>query len=153
MQPEANPVISSTWAVLLPIALTVLTSVLVWVMAQVGKLMKARASTSRFGAIALRGGEFAASVVADLEATLKASLQEKAKDGLTKEEIYQLRDEALQRVKVILGDRGLKELAAAGGVLMGAPLDMYLSGVIEQQVSNLKKTSEVVAVVKDTPKT
>jgi hypothetical protein len=80
--------------------------------------------------------EFAALVVADLEATLKPELALATADGtLTTAEVAKLRDVALARVKALLGSAGLAQLRRV--LPSDAAVDVAITGAVEREVVKL----------------
>ena len=76
-------------------------------------------------------------VVHDLEATLKRELAKAAEDGeLSKAEITHLRQIALERVKTVLGEKGLGELGSVMGIARGV-VDQFIQGHIEKSVAQI----------------
>jgi hypothetical protein len=120
-----------------PILFTAVAALLAKVLFFLGKKLDAQAESSKLAAVGAKFAHFAEVVVADLDATLKPQLKEATKDGvLTAAEIAQLRTVALDRLKKLAGEHGIKELQ---GVLdFGATqVDGYLTGLVESTVDKL----------------
>jgi hypothetical protein len=131
----------------LPPLFTAVMGALVWAAGKGGAYLGAKESESKLARIGGWALHLAMGVVADLEATLRPALGQAAKDGkLTKEEMLQLRDAALKRLKELLGERGLGELQKVLGI--AAPqLDAYLMGLIERAVDLLPASVQKPGVV------
>lgn len=108
-----------------------------WALTQLGLWASSKWKDSKVSAVVSRVTHFAGVVVQDLEATMRPELAKAAEDGhLSPEEGRHIKKVALDRLKSLLGEKGLGELKSLLGVF--APtLDQYLSGVIERQVAAL----------------
>lgn len=122
-----------------PVLFTGLATILGIGFAKLFKLVDAKAGESKIamvGAKVLHLGEVA---VKDLEATLKPMLAEACKDGvLTRAEFQTLREAGIGRLKMLLGDAGIKELGDVLGIFGDMALHAYLGGVVEKQVAAIQ---------------
>lgn len=140
-----DALLSTFIQVVLPVLATGLTAVLTWVFAQLALKLGTQKGASKLALVGEKAFHFAQVVVAELDATLKPKLQEMSADGvLTAAEIGQLRDIALNRIKELLAERGLKELQNVLG-LVGPQLDVYLRGLLERAV-DLKNAAAPVKI-------
>lgn len=87
--------------------------------------------------------EFARVIVADLEATMRPRVALAGRDGkLTAEEAASLRHVALGRLKALIGEQGLAQLAGALG-LAAPQLSDQLVGYLERALLELKAVKAV----------
>jgi len=83
-------------------------------------------------------------VVADVEQTLKPVLVAAAKDGvLTPAEWKQLRDEALKRFWVYIGDQGKKDITSVLGILAPS-VEGFVGSILEAAVNKQPSAPEVL---------
>ncbi len=113
-----------------PIVGTALSALLGMVLTEARKHFKSAASTSALD----RLERVALLAVHDVEQTIMPGLKAAAADGkITREEAVGLRLAALNSVKKILGDQGLKEMRAAN-----EDLETVLGHIIEAKVRELR---------------
>lgn len=121
----------------LPPVLTALGLGAAWVLTTVGAWAQAKWKDSKIADIVTRVSHFAGVVVQDIEATLRPEIHLALQDGaLTRPEAERLKTIAMDRLKTMLGQKGLDELTSRLGVAPKAA-DAYLSGVIEKRVAAL----------------
>lgn len=121
----------------LPPVLTALGLGAAWVLTTVGAWAQAKWKDSKVVDVVARVSHFAGVVVQDIEATLRPEIHLAVKDGqLTRPEGERLKTIAMERLKAMLGAKGLQQLSSRLGVAPPA-LDAYLSGVIEKRVATL----------------
>lgn len=131
---------------ILPVLFSGLAMLLGWVFVKLKTLLEARAKESRLAAVGFKMASFADLVVQDIEANLKADLQAATQDGvLTPEELKFLRARAIERLKIILGQHGVKELGDVLGIVGQQAIDMFLGGMVEKAVAKLPSGPEVPA--------
>ena len=108
-----------------------------WALLALRKKLQAQAAESTLAQVGLRVTAVVDAVVHDLEATLKRELAKAAEDGeLSKAEITHLRQIALERVKTVLGEKGLGELGSVMGIARGV-VDQFIQGHIEKSVAQI----------------
>lgn len=116
---------------ILPLLLTALGGVAVWALAQLTLWLREKATTSKVARIGGVVADLAASIVAELNATLRPQLEAALKDGvLTDVEKTQLKTTALNILKTKL-PAGTQALATS---VFGAAVDTWLSGHVERAV-------------------
>ena len=126
-------------------------------LAALSKKLLSQDKATVIGTVMGKVAEFASLVVADLEATLKPQIAGATKDGqLSVAEVTQLRNAALERLKTMLGQKGLEQLGRAG--IAPPAVDAALHGVIEREVAKLSAlkhaaTAAVTTVVSAGPLT
>lgn len=122
----------------LPILATGIGLLGAWALAKLAQKLDSDGKGSKVARLGAWAAHLASTVVADLEVTLRPKLKASTADGkLTPEEVKQLRDEALARLKALAGEKGLEELRKALGI--AAPeLDKYLLGLLEKAVGGLR---------------
>lgn len=126
----------------LPLLATALSGLLAFALKALVAWLNSKAETSKGAAIAAKVAHFSELVVADLEATVKPELQKALADGkLTLEEKEGLKNLALERVKLLLADKGLGELQAVLGLLT-PQIELYLSGAIEKALAGIKTSPQ-----------
>lgn len=124
-----------------PPVLTALGLGVAWLLTTAGQLAMAKWKDSKIAIAVERVTHFAGVVVQDIEATMRPEVQTALKDGhLSPSEAQHLKAVALERLKTMLGQSGLRELTGVVGVFAPS-LDAYLSGVIEKQVARLPTPS------------
>lgn len=112
--------------------LTVLGPLLVALAFKAVQLVSAKTSTSKVAAVAAPFAELAASVVANLDKTLRPQLQAALADGvLSAGEKQLLRDTALARLK----EQAPSGLLKAAQSVFGPMLDTWLAGLVERSVT------------------
>lgn len=95
--------------------------------------------------VALKAEHYAEIVHAEIDATMKPSIEEKLKDGkLDDAEKAELRAEALALFKKIAGTAGLAELSSVMG-LAGEGLDRFINGLVEKQVDKANALAASIA--------
>jgi hypothetical protein len=111
------------------------------------KLQALKIGSERTDAAVDRALEFARLVVADLEATMRPAVAAAGADGkLTPEEAAKLRAVAMDRLKALMGQHGVTELAGTLNIL--APqVSEVLGGYLERAVLELKATKALAAPV------
>lgn len=130
---------------LLPVLATGLAALLGLALKSLRDMLSARASESKLHTVSARVAHFVSVVVADIEKTVKPELEAASKDGvITAEEGAKLKALALERVKKLLAEHGMKELQGVLGIV--APqVEVYLSGLIEKAVSQLPRPQTALA--------
>lgn len=119
---------------LLPVLMTGLSALLAWGMKLGVDWLKAKGETSKAMLAIATMAEGARSVVANLEATIKADMLEAAKDGvITKEEGARIKAHAMDELKKMPAP--LLKTAAS---LFGGNVETYLGGLIERTVTAQK---------------
>jgi hypothetical protein len=102
------------------------------------KFIGLKIGSAKTDAIVDRVAGFARLIVLDLEATLRPTLRAVTADGkLSPQEKVQLRGEALARLRGLLGEHGMTELAGVLGVAAPKLADVLL-GHIETAVLEMK---------------
>ena len=147
-QPPAaqSPVLTAVLQYVVPALITVLGPLAIWALGQLAVFLKAKSSESKVFSVLSVVTDAAASVVAELNVTLKIQLQAALADGvLTDAEKKQLKDAALLVLKTKLP---AATLASAQG-MFGPMLDTWLGGLVERAVTEQKpvKTLEEAAAV------
>ena len=146
-QPAAqSPVLTAVLQYVVPALITVLGPLAIWALGQLAVFLKAKSSESKVFSVLSVVTDAAASVVAELNVTLKIQLQAALADGvLTDAEKKQLKDAALLVLKTKLP---AATLASAQG-MFGPMLDTWLGGLVERAVTEQKpvKTLEEAAAV------
>lgn len=100
------------------------------------KKLAAEEKQTVWTSLANRTTHFVEVVVRDLQATLRPEIEQAVADGVvTADEFKSLRKVAIERVKVMLGEHGLKELGAFVGE--GA-VDSYLGSLVESVLPSVK---------------
>lgn len=127
---------------ILPALLTALATVVTGVIAILGKALHSwlteKAKTSALAGVALRVDTIGESVVAHVNAGMKAKLEELSADGeLSKDDVVALKAEGLKLFKEALGEQGLTSITGALGIGAGL-VDTFLSGVLEKKVEEAK---------------
>jgi hypothetical protein len=98
------------------------------------QLLREKAASTRIERVANAFAHLSDLVVADFEVTVVPAAKEKMADGqLTKEEILELRDLAVDRVKAIAAQHLLAEVQSLFG-----DVESYLLGHVERAVTRLK---------------
>lgn len=125
----------------LPLLATALTSLLALALKALVTWLNSKAEGSKLAAVAAKVAHFSELVVTDLEHTVKPELEKALADGkLTDEEKEGLKALALERLKALLADSGMKELKGVMGILT-PQLELYLSGAIEKALVGVKTQS------------
>ena len=128
---------------ILPELLTGLSALLGLALHRLGAKLAADAATSKIAAVGSKLELFVESVVTDLEATVKPRLLEAAADGeISIEEGIALKALCIERVKVLLSEKGLSELTAVLGVA-GPAIDSLLSGLIEKMLNSVQHATAI----------
>lgn len=142
-----SPILAAVLQYVVPALITVLGPLAVWAIGQLGGFFKAKAGESKIFSVLSVVTDAAASVVAELNVTLKPQLQAALADGvLTQVEKDQLKAAALTVLKTKLP---AATLASAQG-MFGPMLDTWLGGLVERAVVEQKqpvKTLEEAAAV------
>lgn len=126
------------FAMIAPILAMVLMGLATAAVAAGKRWFDARAAESVFNRVGAKTMDFALLTVRDIEVHLKPAIEEAAKDGvITTEEGAHLRKMAIDRVKLMLGAKGLAELASALGLVGPDALDLYLGGLVETAVAQV----------------
>ena len=141
---------SALWGLFLqylaPVIMTGIASLLGWASLKLGQWLHAKAgdaaattATKKASLVAERFAYFANTVVQELEATVRPYLKEAAADGtISQDEAAKIKTLALEKLKALAGDKGIKEAQAVLGIL--APgIDVWLGGLIEGAHSKLSE--------------
>lgn len=125
------------FSALLPILVMVVGGVATMALAALKKKWSADADATLLEKVGAKATDFAIVVVRDIEATLKAEIEKANADGIiTPEEGRHLRGVALERMKAMMGERGLSELQAVMGLGVEG-LEHYLGGLVETAVAKV----------------
>jgi hypothetical protein len=141
MQPISlqDALVSGMVVHVLPVLFAGLAALLGWVFVALQKKFAAQTGQTMMTVVGAKVAHFAELVVHDLEATLRTQIADASKDGtLTRAEAQKLRDEAVRRVKELLGQEGLVDLQGALGLGVGTT-ERYIQGEVEKAVSDLPK--------------
>lgn len=123
---------------LLPVLCTGLAGLVSWAFLALRRKWEADGKVSRLEAVGIKLTTLASSVVHELEVTIRADLKAAAADGkLTKEEMATIKQHALDKLKQMLGQDGLKEAAEVLGLAGGGLVDHLLSGLVEKAVATV----------------
>lgn len=99
----------------------------------------------------LKVAHFADAVVRDVEAGTKKSIEAARADGKLDANDYKaIKDEALEKLKASLGERGLTTLRGALDLPPEA-VDTYLSGAVERAVTTVSAQKAVKEAAADAP--
>lgn len=149
-QPPAaqSPILTAVLQYVVPALVTVLGPLAIWALGQLAAFLKAKAGESKVFSVLSVVTDAAASVVAELNVTLKPQLQAALADGvLTDDEKRQLKKAALDILKHKLP---AATLASAQG-MFGPLLDTWLGGLVERAVIDqkpVKNLEEAAAVLR-----
>lgn len=149
-QPPAaqSPILTAVLQYVVPALITVLGPLAIWAIGQLGAFFKTKSAESKVFSVLSVVTDAAASVVAELNVTLKPQLQAALADGvLTDAEKKQLKDAALLVLKTKLP---AATLASAQG-MFGPLLDTWLGGLVERAVIDqkpVKNLEEAAAVLR-----
>ena len=124
----------------LPLLLTALGGALVWAVAQLASWLRSKAAESKLARVGTVVADLAASVVAELNATLRPQLQAALADGqLTDVEKALLKATAVSVLKTKLPP-AMQSLAAS---VFGSAVDTWLAGHVERAVTAAKLPASV----------
>ena len=149
-QPPAaqSPILTAVLQYVVPALVTVLGPLAIWALGQLAAFLKAKTGESKVFSVLSVVTDAAASVVAELNVTLKPQLQAALADGvLTDDEKRQLKKAALDILKHKLP---AATLASAQG-MFGPLLDTWLGGLVERAVIDqkpVKNLEEAAAVLR-----
>lgn len=119
----------------LPLLIPVVMGGVFWALLKASTLLDAKAAESKIAAIAGRVTHFADVVVHEVDAVVRPKLLEAAKDGkITLAEAEELKKAALDKLKLLLTEKGLGEIQGVFGILL-PQVETYLSGAIEKAVA------------------
>lgn len=143
---QASTVLEGWWVGFLATAFGLAMLALAWVFVQLQKKIGADTNATKAQLVVARWSHFAEVVVRDLGATLRPKLVAALADKkLSTDEIRQLRDEALRRMKELAGETGVEELKATLRIVAPS-VDTYLFGLVETAVAKTRMPTAAIAV-------
>ena len=131
----------------LPVLLTVLSPIIAIAAGKWAQHVSTKANAAKYELVAAKLTGIVATVIAELEQTVRPQFEVFAQDGeITADEKQKLRDMAVVKIRDYLGDKGLREVSKVLGIPENFVTN-YLISVLESRILAMNTVKAVNAAV------